>query len=74
MHSCKKYDKRHHQQYLFAANLTINEFLLFFNAFTTNKLRATAACFMCFVGEAFALVVLSFAAFLQTVVGLTGLV
>ena len=70
----KKYDKIHHQHYLLTANLTINEFLLFFNAFTTNKLRATAACFTCFVGAAFALAMLSFVAFLHTVVGVTGLV
>ena len=74
MHSYKKYDKTHHEQYLFAANLTINKFLLFSDAFTTNKLRVTAACFTCFAGAAFALAVLSFVAFLQTAIGGTGLV
>ena len=74
MHGYKKYDKTHHDQYLFFANLTINEIFLFSNAFTTNKLRATAACFTCFVGAAFALVVLSFLAFLHTAIGVTGLV
>ena len=47
---------------------------MFFNAFTTNKLKATAACFTCFVGAAFALAVLLFLVFLHTAVGLTGLV
>ena len=74
MHGYKNYDKTHHDQYLFFANLTINEIFLFSNAFTTNKLRATAACFTCFVGAAFALVVLSFLAFLHTAIGVTGLV
>ena len=74
MHSYKKYDKTHHEQYLFAANLTINEFPLFSNAFTTNKLRATASYFTSFVGEAFALAVLSLVAFLHIVIGVTGLV
>ena len=70
----KKYGKTHHDQYLLAAKPTINEFFLFSNAFTTNKLRAKAACFSSFVGAAFALAVLSFLAFLHTAVGLTGLV
>ena len=70
----KKYDKTHHDQYLLAAKPTINEFFLFSNTFTTNMLRATAACFTCFVGAAFALAVLLFLAFLHTAVGLTGLV
>ena len=74
MHSYKRYDKTHHEQYLFAANLIINEFLLFSNGFTTNKLRAIAACFTCFVDAAFALAVLSFVTFLQTAIGVTGLV
>ena len=74
MHGYKNYDKTHHDKYLFFANLAINEFFLFFNAFTTNKLRATAACFTCFVGAAFALAVLSFLAFLHTAIGVTGLV
>ena len=66
MRGYKKYDKTHHEQYLLAANLTINEFLLFSNAFTTNKLIATAACFTCFVGA-----LLSFVAFLHIVVGVS---
>ena len=73
MQSYKKYDKTHHEQYSLTANLTINKFLLFSNAFTTNKLRATAACFKCFVGAAFAFAELSFVAFLHTAVGETGL-
>ena len=70
----KKYDNPHYKQYLLAENFAINQFLLFSNAFTTNKLRATAACFTCFVGAAFALALLSFVAFLHTAVGVTGLV
>ena len=72
MRSYKKYSKTH--QYLLEAKPTISEFFLFSNAFTTNKLRATAACFTCFVDAAFALTVLSFLIFLHTAVGLTGLV
>ena len=71
MHSYKKYDKTHYEQYLLAANLTINEFLLFSNAFATNKLRATAVCFTCFVSAAFAFVALLFVTFLHTAVGVT---
>ena len=74
MHSYEKYDKTHHDQHLLAAKPTINVFFLFSNAFITNKLRATAACFTRFVSAAFALAVLSFLAFLHTAVGLTGLV
>ena len=59
MHCYKKHDKTHHEQYLLAANFTINEFFMFFNAFTANKLRATAARFTCFVSAAFTLAVLS---------------
>ena len=55
-----KYNETHHNQYLLSPKPTINEFFLFSNAFNTNKLRATAACFTCFVGAAFALAVLSF--------------
>ena len=72
MQSYKNHDKTQHEQYLLAANLTINEFLLFSNAFTTNKLRAAAACFRCFVGAGFALAVFSFVAFLHTAVRVTG--
>ena len=74
MHNYHKYDKTHHDQYLLAANPTINEFFVFSNVFTTNKLRATAACFTCFVGAAFALAVLLFVAFSHTAVDVTGLV
>ena len=74
MRNYKKYDKTHYDQYLLAAKPTINEFFLFSKAFTTNKLRATAACFTCFVGAAFALAVLLFLAFLHTAVRLTRLV
>ena len=76
MHSLatKKYHKTYHDQYLLAIKPTINEFFLLSNAFTTNKLGATAAFFMCFVGAAFALGELLFVAFLHTAVGLTGLV
>ena len=74
MHCYKKDDKTHHKQYLLAANFTINEFFLFSNAFTANKLRATAARFTCFVSATFTLAVLSFTAFLHTAVGDTRLV
>ena len=47
------------EQYFLMANSTINEFLLFSNAFTTHKLRANAACF---VATVFALAVLSLTA------------
>ena len=73
MYCYKKYDKTHHKQYLLTANFTINEFFLFSNAFTANKLRATAARFTCFVSPAFTLAVLLFVAFLHTAVGDTRL-
>ena len=57
-----------------ATNLTINEFLMFSNAFTTKKLRATVACFTCFVSAAFALAVVSFVTLLHAAVGVPGLV
>ena len=58
MHCYKKHDKTYHEQYSLAANFTINKFFLFSNAFTANKLRATAARFTCFVSAAFTLAVL----------------
>ena len=61
----------HHKQYLLATNLTIIEFFLFFNAFTTNKLSAIVACFTGFVGAVFALAVLSFVGFLHAAVAMT---
>ena len=70
----KKYHKTHHDQCLLVTKPTINEFFLLSNAFTTIKLIATAACFTCFVGAAFAFAVLSFLVFLHSAVGLTGLV
>ena len=74
MHWYKAHDKTHHEQYLLAVNFTINKFFLFSHAFTANKLRATAARFTCFVSTDFTLAVLSFAAFLHTILGDTGLV
>ena len=56
---------KHHKQYLLARNLAIIKFFLFFNAFTTNKLSANAACFTGFVNAVFALAVLSFIGFLS---------
>ena len=70
----KKLDKTHHEQYLLAANLLINKFLLFSNAFITNTLRTTATCITCFVDAVFALAKLSFVVFLHTAIGATGLV
>ena len=74
MHSYKNNDKMYHEQYLFSASFTMNEFFLFSNAFITNKFRATVACFTSFVGAVFALAMFSCLAFLQTAYDMSGLV
>ena len=72
MHSYKKYDKTHHKQYLFAANLIINEFLCFPMHLPQTSLEQLLHVSR--VRTAVALLVLLFVAFLQTAVGVTGLV
>ena len=74
MHFTKKHDKTHHEQYLLAANFTINEFFCFPMHLPQTSLEQLLHVFSCFASAIFTLAVLSFAAFLHTAVGNTGLV